>query len=118
LLVLKTRFLPPLAVVLLLGACAGMTGGDPELYRRLTDRDVALAAGLLQETLEGAPDGATRSWLNPDSGHRGTITPTRTYLSTAGIFCRDYREELVLGEQSGRFDHAACRDDSAGWRWL
>jgi surface antigen len=118
LLVLKTRFLPPLAVVLLLGACAGMTGGDPELYRRLTDRDVALAAGLLQETLEGAPDGATRSWLNQDSGHRGTITPTRTYLSTAGIFCRDYREELVLGEQSGRFDHAACRDDSAGWRWL
>ena len=116
---LKRRMpLPPLGAVLLLAACAGLTGGDPELYGSLSDRDVALAAGLLQETLEGAPDGAERSWLNPESGHRGTITPTRTYLSAAGSFCRDYREELTLGSQSGRFYHSACRDDTAGWRWI
>jgi surface antigen len=116
---LKHRtLLPPLGVILLLAACAGLTRGDPELYGSLTDRDVALAAGLLQDTLEGAPDGAARSWANPESGHRGTITPTRTYLSAAGSFCRDYREELTLGSQSGRFYHSACRDDAAGWRWL
>jgi surface antigen len=116
--VLNTNLVSSLAIVLLLGACAGFAGGDPELYQGLNDRDVTLAAGLLQETLEGAPDGATRSWLNPDSGHRGTITPTRTYLSAAGTFCREYREELVVGEQTGRFQHSACRDDGARWRWL
>ena len=112
------RILSPIVLALLLGACAGLTRGDPELYRSLTERDVALAAGLLQETLEQAPDGATRSWLNPESGHRGTITPTRTYLSAAGSFCRDYREELTLADRSGRFHHVACRDANAGWTWL
>ena len=116
---LSRQILPPLAGALLLAACAGLAGGDPDLYGSLTDRDIALAAGLLQTTLESVPDGATRSWRNVDSGHRGSITPTRTYLSAAGHFCRDYREELSLGEQSGRFYHVACRDDdSAKWAWL
>jgi len=117
--VLSRQMLPPLGTALLLAACAGLSGGDPDLYQRLTARDVALAAGLLQTTLERAPDGATRSWNNDDSGHRGSITPTRTYLSAAGHFCRDYREELSVGGQSGRFDHVACRDDdAASWTWL
>ncbi len=113
------RLLSPLGVALLLAACAGLTGGDPDLYQRLTDQAVAFAAGLLQATLEIAPDGATRSWRNHATGHRGSITPTRTYLSAAGHFCRDYREEVILAEQSGRFYHAACRDDdTAAWIWL
>ncbi len=113
------QMLPPLGIALLLAACAGLTSGDPDLYQGLTDRDVALAAGLLQKTLESAPDGATRSWHDEASGHRGSITPTRTYLSAAGRFCRDYREELSVGEQSGRFYHVACRDaDTASWAWL
>lgn len=115
---LSPRMLPPVGLAVLLGACAGLTSGDPELYQSLSDRDVALAAGLLQETLERAPDGATRSWFNEDTGHRGAIMPTRTYLSAAGFFCRDYREELAIGEQHGRFYHSACRDDAAQWRWL
>lgn len=116
---LSRQLLPPLGVLLLVAACAGLTGGDPDLYQSLTDRDVALAAGALQTTLESAPDGATRSWRNDDTGHRGSITPTRTYLSAAGHFCRDYREEVILAEQSGRFYHAACRDDdTATWVWL
>jgi surface antigen len=117
--VLSRHILPPLGATLLLAACAGFTGGDPDLYQSMTDRDVALAAGLLQTTLESTPDGATRSWRSDDTGHRGSITPTRTYLSAAGHFCRDYREELTLGEQSGRFYHVACRaDDTATWAWL
>jgi surface antigen len=117
--VLSRQLLPPVWIALLLAACAGLTGGDPALYQGLTDHDVALAAGVLQTTLESAPDGATRSWSNADNGHRGSITPTRTYLSAAGRFCRDYREELSLGEESGRFHHIACRDDdTATWSWL
>ena len=107
--------LAPLSVVLLLGACVGPTRrirALPELDRPRRRSGRGPAAGDAQ----AAPDGAMRSWLNPTAA-MGTITPTRTYLSAAGTFCRDYREELVLGDQTGRFHHSACRDDGAGWRW-
>jgi len=40
------------------------------------------------------------------------------YISEHGYFCRDYREELAIAGESGRFHHTACRDDSARWVWL
>jgi surface antigen len=112
------RMLLPLALALTLGACAGLTGGDPALYQSLADSDVQLASRTMQGALESAPDGSTRSWVNEQTGHRGSLTPTRTYVSDSGHFCREYREELVVGEQSGRFYHAACRDENARWVWL
>jgi surface antigen len=112
------RLLLALAIVLPLGACAGLTGSDPALYQSLADSDVHLASRTMQGTLESAPDGSTRSWVNEQTGHRGSLTPTRTYVSGSGSFCREYREELVVGEQSGCFYHAACRDENARWVWL
>jgi surface antigen len=112
------RMLWPLTMVLMLGACAGLTGSDPALYQSLADGDVRLASKTMQSTLESAPDGSTRSWANDQTGHRGSLTPTRTYVSDSGYFCREYREELVVGEQSGNFYHAACRDENARWVWL
>ena len=112
------RLLLALAIVLPLGACAGLTGSESALYQSLADSDVQLASRSMQSTLERAPDGATRSWVNEQTGHRGSLTPTRTYVNDSGYFCRDYREELVVGEQSGSFHHAACRDENARWVWL
>ena len=112
------RILLPLAMVLMLDACAGLTGSDPALYQALADSDVRLASRTMQGALEGAPDGATRSWTNDQTGHRGSLTPTRTYVSDSGYFCREYREELVVGERSGTFHNAACRDETARWVWL
>jgi surface antigen len=112
------RILLPLAILLPLGACAGLTGGDPALYQSLADSDVQLASRTMHSTLERAPDGTTRSWANEQTGHRGSLTPTRTFVSDSGSFCREYREELVVGEQSGSFYHAACRDENARWVWL
>jgi surface antigen len=105
-------------IALSLGACAGLRGADAALYDRLDQGDVALAADALQDALESAPDGTTRSWVNGQTGHRGAITPTRTYLAANGHFCRDYREELTIGEEAGRFYHTACRDDAERWVWL
>jgi len=112
------RTLVAAGLVLQLGACATVLGTNTEVYDDLNDGDVALATDVLQQTLETAPDGATRRWRNQDSGHSGTITPTRTYLSASGHFCRDYREELATSERSGRFYHTACRDDAEHWTWL
>jgi surface antigen len=110
------------ALALLLGACAAPgpddAAADPGLYGRLSDRDVVLAAALLQEALETAPDGTARAWANPATGHGGRVTPMRSYLSEGGYFCRDYQEELAVGGRTGRFEHAACRDQAGLWIWL
>jgi surface antigen len=112
------RILLPLTMALTLGACAGLTGSDPALYQSLADSDVQLASRTMQSTLERAPDGSTRSWANEQTGHRGSLTPTRTYISDSGSFCREYREQLVVGQQSGSFYNTACRDENARWVWL
>jgi surface antigen len=112
------RILLPLAVVLTLGACAGLAGSDPNLYQSLSDSDVQLASRTMQSALERAPDGATRSWVNEQTGHQGSLTPTRTYVTESGYFCREYREELVIGADSGSFHQNACRDENARWVWL
>jgi surface antigen len=102
-----------------LGGCAGITAaGDPVLYQSLRESDVAVASRLMQSTLENTPDGVTRRWSNAETGHEGAITPTRTYLSTEGRFCREYREELALGDQTGFYFHTACRSDDERWVWL
>ena len=105
-------------VALQLTGCASLAAGDPALYQGLAESDVEMAARLAQTTLEDAPDGATRGWTNPQTGNRGEITPLRTYVSERGYFCRDYREELAVAGDTGRFYHTACRDDAAGWTWL
>ena len=116
---MQIRGLVALALGVSLGACATLGDGDPELYQALAQTDVRMASRLVQTTLESTPDGATRSWVNEQTGNRGAITPTRTYLTSAGYFCRDYREELSVGDKSGRYLHTACRDpDAARWIWL
>lgn len=100
-----------------MGACATL-GGDPALYQELAQTDVGIASRLVQTALERSPDGATRSSVNEQTGNSGTVTPTRTYLTGSGYFCRDYREELSVGERRGRYFHTACRDDEARWIWL
>lgn len=105
-------------VALQVAACARITAGDPALYQGLADSDVTLAARLVQTTLEKTPDGASRRWTNQQTGNSGEITPLRTYVTEDGAFCRDYREELAVGGNTGRFYHTACRDDAARWLWL
>ena len=112
------RILTVAIVTLQLAACASLSPSDPALYQRLAESDVNLASRLIQTTLESMPDGATQRWANQQTGNSGEITPLRTYASESGQFCRDYREELVIAGDSGRFCHTACRDDSARWVWL
>jgi surface antigen len=101
-----------------LAGCASLTAGDPALYQGLAESDVTLASRLVQTTLENTPDGATRRWSNQQTGNGGAVTPLRTYVSERGHFCRDYREELAIAGNTGRFYHTACREDAARWVWL
>lgn len=112
------RTLVVLAATLLFGSCASIAGKQTDLYDQLTEQDVILASDNLQRSLEFLEDGETRRWTNTSNGHQGAITPTETYLSAGGAFCRNYREDLQLGDRAEQFHHTACRDDQAGWTWI
>ena len=111
------RQLTMVIVALQVAGCASLQAGDPALYQELAESDVKMASQLVQTTLENAPDGATRRWSNQATGNSGGITLLRTYVSEEGYFCRDYREELAVRGDTGRFYHTACRDDAV-WAWL
>ena len=69
---------------------------------------------LLQRTLDHAPDGTTRRWINDESGHSGAITPMRSYIADTGQYCRDYREDIAIGGEIRNFHYSACREED---RW-
>lgn len=106
-----------LVVAALLAGCSTTSGRDPRLYAALSDGDVQMAARTVQATLETAPDGVSRSWSNPATGHDGSVTAVRTFIASDGRFCREYREVLRLGPAAGSFLHTACRTADAVWEW-
>ncbi|MEM7044553.1 MAG: hypothetical protein AAF543_17230 [Pseudomonadota bacterium] len=103
-----------IAAALGFAACAASGPGSEDPYASLTEIDVALAAMLLQRTLDYAPDGTTRRWTNDESGHSGAITPMRSYIADTGQYCRDYREDITVGGRIQNFHYSACREED---RW-
>ncbi len=95
----------------LLGA---MIGG--EIGRSLDKADKLYAAQTAQATLETAPTGATNEWVNPDSGHSGTYTPTNTYQTASGQYCREFQQTITIGGQTEEAYGRACRQEDGSWQ--
>lgn len=108
-----------LTLVVLLAGCAG--SGDtvrsaPPLYLEMTDDDIRLADATVQDTLEHVASASSREWRNVRSGHSGSVTPTSTYVSQAGLYCREFTETLTIGERRERYRQEACRDVDGQWK--
>lgn len=109
--------LPAIVTAAFLAGCAGNSTPEP-LYGDMTEGDVTLAASAAQDALEHTVNGETRTWRNPATGSEGAFTPQRTYLSKAGLYCRDYRERLVVSRRSATYLNTACRSPDGVWRWV
>ncbi|MEM7401036.1 MAG: RT0821/Lpp0805 family surface protein [Pseudomonadota bacterium] len=90
----------------LIGALAGAHIG-----RQLDGRDRYYAG----QTLETAPTGATKEWVNPDSGTAYSVTPTHTYESQ-GTPCREFTMDAEVGGQSEQVYGTACRQADGSWK--
>ncbi|MBC8268178.1 MAG: hypothetical protein H8E36_05475 [Rhodospirillaceae bacterium] len=72
--------------------------------------------------LANSTDGSFSEWSNPETGNGGIFTPTKTYVTSNGRSCRDYRATLALkndGQQSGIIAHqtgTACQQADGSWR--
>ena len=95
----------------LLGGLAGQDVG-----RTLDKADLAYATQTNYSALETAPSGTTYEWHNPDSGNSGATTPTQTYQTTSGAYCREFTQTVNVGGEIQDAYGTACRQPDGSWK--
>ena len=95
----------------LLGAALGN-----EVGKSLDRADMAYYNKTSQRALETAQPGETMPWQNPDSGTRGTITPSNYYQTAQGGYCREYQQTIVVGGKESQGYGTACRQPDGTWK--
>ena len=99
----------------LLGVAAGAWLGS-EVGKSMDRADHGYANRTQQSSLETAPVGQATSWNNPDSGHYGTVTPTKTYQAPSGQYCREYQQTVTIGGKTEEAYGTACRQPDGSWK--
>lgn len=99
-----------------IGALGGAYLGS-QIGKSLDDVDRMKAGQAQHAALESTRTGVATAWSNPDSGHSGSVTPTRTYRSS-GENCRDYTHEVVIDGKTQTVNGTACRKPDGTWRVL
>ncbi len=98
-----------------LGTLAGALVGQ-DIGRTLDRADLAYMQQNAQRSLEAIPTNQTNIWVNPDTGHSGSITPTNTYQNASGEYCREYQQTVVInGSEQQAYGHA-CRQADGSWK--
>jgi surface antigen len=94
----------------LLGAWIGNSVG-----RSLDRADQQYATQTANAALERSPDGQSSTWKNPNTGHSGSTTPTRTYETAEGP-CREYQTSVVIDGRTQTAYGTACRQPDGSWK--
>jgi len=98
-----------------LGAVAGALIGG-QIGKSMDDNDRRMAELTSQRALETAPIGNSVEWRNPDNGHSGYVTPTKTFKSEEGRYCREYTHTIMVGGQQEKAYGKACRKPDGQWQ--
>lgn len=91
-----------------LGVLAGGWLGS-EVGKSLDNADKAAMRQTSQYALEATKAGHTSNWSNPDSGNSGTVTPTKTYQTAEGEYCREYQQTVTVAGKTQEAYGTACR---------
>jgi surface antigen len=92
----------------------GLIGGA--VGNVLDENDKRYANQTAQRALERAPSGTATTWKNPDSGHSGSVTPTHTYQTSNGAYCREFQQEITIDGKPQRSYGTACRQPDGSWK--
>jgi surface antigen len=95
----------------LLGAGLGK-----ELGATLDRGDLAYYEKVSQNSLENTPTDQTTSWVNPDTGASGAITPVRTFQGGGGQYCREYQQTITIDGKTENGYGTACRQSDGSWK--
>jgi surface antigen len=77
--------------------------------------DTKIITQIGADMLRNAPDGESRPWSNPQTGHSGTITVIRSY-KRGGLSCRDARVNSQLNERSVAYVLPVCQIADGSWK--
>ena len=80
------------------------------------DRADRLEMERAQNTAYSAPVGQQITWNNPQSGHSGTITPTRDGQDASGNYCREFQQTINIGGQAQQGYGKAYRQPDGSWK--
>ncbi|MGB0630555.1 MAG: RT0821/Lpp0805 family surface protein [Alphaproteobacteria bacterium] len=98
-----------------LGVLAGAWAGG-ELGKSLDEVDRQKMQNTAQKSLENNKAGQTANWSNPDSGNRGSVTPTKTYQTASGQNCREYQQTVTVDGKTEEAWGTACRQPDGTWK--
>jgi surface antigen len=94
----------------ILGTLAGVAVGGA-VGRSMQERDRRMTAQALETVRTGVPT----QWVNPDTGNRYAVVPTRTFNDEQGP-CREYQLRAVIGGKTEQVWGTACRQPDGSWR--
>ena len=97
------------------GVLAGGLLGN-SIGRSLDCQDMAYHNGTAQSALETQRTGSTSQWVNPDTGHSGSVTPVETYQRADGVYCRDFEQSISVDGETEIAQGTACRQGDGTWQ--
>lgn len=103
----------------IIGIAAGtLLGGylGNQIGASLDRADLAMHERTSQSALENTRTNTTSNWNNPDTGARGSITPTTTYQNASGQYCREYTQAITVGGKTEKAVGRACRQPDGTWK--
>ena len=98
-----------------IGAVAGGFLGN-SIGKSLDEHDRMMADNASKKALEAAPSGQSVAWKNPDTGNYGTVTPTKTYQTNDGRYCREYTQNITVGDKQEKAYGKACGQPDGQWQ--
>lgn len=63
-----------------------------------------------------APVGQQITWYNPETGNKGTITPTKEGRLDDGSVCREYQQTVTIGGKKEQAVGRACKQADGSWK--
>lgn len=102
------------ALIVASAVAGGLLGGY--IGHKLDEKDKRMAQQAAHEAFETAQTGSSVGWQNPDSGNSGSVTPTRTYQLANGQYCRQYRQDIQIGNETHQDTGTACRQVDGTWQ--
>ena len=100
---------------IVVGTMAGAAIGG-SIGRKLDKYDREMMERTTQNALETSPSGQSSQWVNPDSGHSGTIVPQPAYTNDTGQYCREYQQTVIVGGEEQQAYGTACRQPDGAWK--
>ena len=93
-----------------LGSLTGYAYGDSLIPSdRVRFKDAAKVA------MDNIKDGQVYSWINPETGVAGTITPVRSYYAEKNQMCRDFEATIAANTGVGKTKGRACKLGFDAW---